>query len=174
MTAYEKWKKSQEDSAYERWKKSQQELESNNTDKKSILSERNLVLNNILQEKKNISNFILNPKNSSSDLGINAQNLSNMDKKTQNIMLRSLNNLDSKSTRKIQRELKQNEIEQQSTKDAERINNDMANGNYLSAIGHIIAGVPKKAVDTIMTTATSLDSMLPEYSKQTHKKYLTS
>lgn len=45
------------------------------------------------------------------------------------------------------------------TEKANKINEDMTNGNYLSAIGHVAAGVPVKARDSLTTTMASINSL---------------
>ena len=46
-----------------------------------------------------------------------------------------------------------------STEKANKINEDMSNGNYLSAIGHVAAGVPVKARDSLTTTMAAINSL---------------
>ena len=50
--------------------------------------------------------------------------------------------------------------EKQTKEKANQINNDMANGNYTSAISHIISGVPQKALDSTSTTFVAMNSII--------------
>lgn len=49
----------------------------------------------------------------------------------------------------------------EASKKAEKINQDIDNGNYGSAIGHVLSGIPTKALDSITTTVSSMPSILP-------------
>ncbi len=49
----------------------------------------------------------------------------------------------------------------EASKKAEKVNQDIDNGNYISAVEHILGGVPTKALDSITTTVSSMPSILP-------------
>lgn len=61
---------------------------------------------------------------------------------------------------KLNLEVLKYQQEKQVKEKANQINNDMSNGNYTSAISHIVSGVPQKALDTISTTFAAMNSII--------------
>lgn len=48
-----------------------------------------------------------------------------------------------------------------STEEAEKINKDMQEGNYWSAVGHVLKGVPEEALNSTINTAVAMESLVP-------------
>lgn len=66
-----------------------------------------------------------------------------------------------KDFNKLNLEAIQYKQSKEASQKAEKINQDIDNGNYISAVGHILGGVPTKALDSITTTVSSMPSILP-------------
>ena len=73
--------------------------------------------------------------------------------------IKKTNNNEQQSN-KFKLEQLQNKLQQQSQERANKINQDISNGNYASAIGHILKGVPQKALDATTTTFASANSII--------------
>lgn len=48
-----------------------------------------------------------------------------------------------------------------STEEAEKINKDMQEGSYWSAVGHVLKGVPEEALNSTINTAVAMESLVP-------------
>ena len=93
---------------------------------------------------------------------------------TQNSLLESLSNMNNAERVNNIRAITNNEedfnklnlqaIQYKQSKEAQekanKINEDIENGNYWSATGHILSGVPAKAIDSISTTMASINSIV--------------
>ncbi len=87
--------------------------------------------------------------------------LSQMDKKDSSRMIGSLpvgNNEKGKINTKIDSLRRTNE----NMKKANKINEDVKNGRYSSAIGHVLSGVPNEAMNSVVNTGTMLASLNPQ------------
>ena len=66
-----------------------------------------------------------------------------------------------KDFNKLNLEAIQYKQSKEASQKAEKINQDIDNGNYGSAIGHVLSGIPTKALDSVTTTVSSMPSILP-------------
>lgn len=116
------------------------------------------------EQKSESSNELLLPilnknKNINITPQVDTENMINRSQLISENAIKKTNNNDKQANTFRQQQL-QNKLEQQAANDANNINKDMSNGNYMSAIGHILKGVPQKALDATTTTFASANSII--------------
>lgn len=89
------------------------------------------------------------------------ENLANMNPAEQYAKINAITKGNKKEELKIRSQIQSLEAK----KEADKINRDLENGNYLSSIGHVVKGVPEGALDTVTKTTIGLASLLPEPNK---------
>lgn len=125
--------------------------------------ELNKTLLPTVEEKNNnykIGSAILNPGKT---ININSEidtehNINKTDIMLQNALKKS-NNSEKQANDFRQQQLK-NQLEKIAQEKSDKINKDISNNNYMSAIGHILLGVPQKALDALSTSAAAINSVV--------------
>ena len=106
----------------------------------------------------NVGSMLLNP---SKTININTNNEEKtIVNKSQLAVDNALKKSNEEQYNNYKQEKLQKQVEQQVQQSANKINQDMSNGNYASAIKHILTGVPQKALDATTTTFASINSIV--------------
>lgn len=118
--------------------------------------------NNLKATPREMYNFIRQEYNNKVEITPELiQELSNMNDREKNIYIDLLTkNKDEKTKINIKiQDYKQN---QRTQKEAEKIDQDIANGNYISSLWHIIKGLPQEAINSFIKMETAIGSFLPQ------------
>ena len=152
-----------ETSSWEQYKQKREQTKAesrikNKMDKVFINSSNNK------QQQENTSNqkLLLPLLNKGQAININnntMNNLANMSSGQRVAMINAMTN-NQKDFNKLNQDVIQYQQEKEVEEKANKINQDVSNGNYGSAIGHVLSGVPQKALDSTSTTFASLNSLV--------------
>lgn len=181
MSLSEEWKKRKENSLSEQWKRQKQKeneeliknpeskISSYDSLKKSTLKEIGTQIKNDNEERKQQEDNSTNQKlllpllNQGQTINVNSDNvindLSNMNYGKRASIINAITN-NEKDANKLKVDTMQYQQEKETKEKANKINKDISNGNYSSAIAHVLLGVPQKALDSTSTTFASMNSIV--------------
>lgn len=169
--SYEDISKKRKEEELEKKRKEQEETMYNySSSKRNTLHEIGTIIKKESEKKEeqvnnNSSNQkpilpLLNPEkpiNINTDNVLN--NLSNMNYGKRASIINAITN-NEKDANKLKLDTMQYQQEKETKEKANKINKDISNGNYSSAIAHVLLGVPQKALDSTSTTFASMNSIV--------------
>ena len=169
--SYEDISKKRKEEELEKKRKEQEETMYNySSSKRNTLHEIGTIIKEESEKKEeqvnnNSSNQkpilpLLNPEkpiNINTDNVLN--NLSNMNYGKRASIINAITN-NEKDANKLKLDTMQYQQEKETKEKANKINKDISNGNYSSAIAHVLLGVPQKALDSTSTTFASMNSIV--------------
>lgn len=169
--SYEDISKKRKEEELEKKRKEQEETMYNySSSKRNTLHEIGTIIKEESEKKEeqvnnNSSNQkpilpLLNPEkpiNINTDNVLN--NLSNMNYGKRASIINAITN-NEKDANKFKLDTIQYQQEKETKEKANKINKDISNGNYSSAIAHVLLGVPQKALDSTSTTFASMNSIV--------------